>query len=119
MELPEPHDRVERVIRDAQADGLFDDLAGSGRPLPDIDRPYEPGWWARKWVERDRNQARVNDLLARLRRDVPRALGSPTEAEARRRLESLNEQIAATSREVDLEDPIEPIDVDEVIATVF
>lgn len=34
--------------------GEFDDLPGAGKPIPDLDRPYDPEWWARKLIERER-----------------------------------------------------------------
>ncbi|MEK7251819.1 MAG: DUF1992 domain-containing protein, partial [Actinomycetota bacterium] len=42
---------VERSIRDAIARGEFDNLSGTGKPLPDLDRQYDPDWWARRYVE--------------------------------------------------------------------
>lgn len=53
MALP-PEPWIERKIREAAEAGEFDDLEGSGKPIPDIDVPYDPAWWARRWVERDR-----------------------------------------------------------------
>jgi hypothetical protein len=43
---------VERKIREAIARGEFDDLPGSGDPIPDLDD--DPMWWVKKWVERER-----------------------------------------------------------------
>jgi hypothetical protein len=49
---------IERVaenrIREAMDQGLFDDLPGHGRPLPDLDEPYHPMWWVRSWIRRER-----------------------------------------------------------------
>lgn len=47
---------VERKTREAVEAGEFDDPAGAGEPIPDLDRPYDPAWWARKWMERDRRR---------------------------------------------------------------
>ena len=44
---------VERKIREAVEQGLFDDLPGAGEPLPDLDGRYEPTWWVRKWMKRE------------------------------------------------------------------
>lgn len=41
---------VERRIREAQEQGLFDDLPGHGQPLPDIDLADE-SWWLRRKLE--------------------------------------------------------------------
>lgn len=53
---------VERRIRDAMARGEFDDLPGAGKPIPDVDVEYDPGWWVRKWVERERLRDVGRDL---------------------------------------------------------
>jgi hypothetical protein len=48
---------VERVaenrIREAIEEGKFDDLPGYGKPIADIDEPYDPLWWVKKWVRRE------------------------------------------------------------------
>jgi len=44
---------VERRIAEARAAGAFDRLAGAGSPIPDLDRPREPGWWTRRFVEEE------------------------------------------------------------------
>ncbi|MBT0773105.1 DUF1992 domain-containing protein [Kineosporia sp. J2-2] len=45
-------DWVERQIREARERGAFDNLAGAGRPLRGLDRPFTAEEWARNWVER-------------------------------------------------------------------
>ncbi len=38
----------------AREEGLFDNLAGAGKPIPDLDQERPPGWWAERWVEQER-----------------------------------------------------------------
>ncbi len=45
---------AERRIRAAREEGLFDNLAGAGKPIPDLDQERPPGWWAERWVEQER-----------------------------------------------------------------
>lgn len=45
---------VEQTIQQAQRRGDFDDLPGKGRPLPGLDQPYDPDWWVKQLVERER-----------------------------------------------------------------
>jgi len=45
---------ADRRIREARAAGLFDNLAGRGQPIADIDQERPPGWWADRLVERER-----------------------------------------------------------------
>ncbi len=63
---------AERRIQEALDAGEFDDLPGRGRPLPGDARPYEPGWWARRYLERlrhdDARRQRVRDLTNALDR---------------------------------------------------
>ena len=44
---------VDRQIREAEEQGEFDDLPGSGRPIPDLDRPYDELWWVRKKLKQE------------------------------------------------------------------
>jgi hypothetical protein len=44
---------VERRIREAMERGEFDDLPGSGKPLPDAGTPYDELWWVKAWLRRN------------------------------------------------------------------
>jgi hypothetical protein len=48
---------IERIsenrIQQAMEEGQFDNLPGLGKPIPDIDEPYDPMWWVRQWVRRE------------------------------------------------------------------
>jgi hypothetical protein len=46
--------RVDRLIREATARGEFEDLAGSGKPLPGAGTPDDELWWVRAWLARIR-----------------------------------------------------------------
>lgn len=45
---------AENRILEARAAGEFDNLPGAGRPIEGIDEPYDPLWWLRKWIRRER-----------------------------------------------------------------
>ena len=49
---------IERVaedkIRAAIEEGKFDNLPGHGKPIADIDEPYDPTWWVKRWIDRER-----------------------------------------------------------------
>lgn len=54
-------DRAIRLIADAKidqaiAEGDFDDLPGFGRPFEFDDTQYDPNWWIRRKLERERLQ---------------------------------------------------------------
>lgn len=44
---------AENRIATAMEDGQFDNLPGLGKPIPDIDVPYDPLWWIKKWIRRE------------------------------------------------------------------
>ena len=47
---------AERKIREAMAEGAFDNLPGTGKPIEDIEEYREPGWWAARAIEEERNR---------------------------------------------------------------
>ncbi len=65
MARPEPGEPpyeswVDRRIREAQERGEFDDLPGSGKPLADLDAPYDELWWVKKLVRREQLSLRAS-----------------------------------------------------------
>lgn len=45
---------VEEQIQDAQREGEFERLEGQGKPIPGIEAPYDPLWWVKKLIEREK-----------------------------------------------------------------
>ena len=43
---------VDRLVREAQERGEFDNLSGAGKPLR-IRNPNDPDWWVKSWIERE------------------------------------------------------------------
>lgn len=93
-----PEDPIERRIVEAMADGSWDDLPGTGRPLPDIDEPYEPGWWARRWVERQRRSDAADALRRLIRDELPRLRARADRVAAQARVRELNDLVADVNR---------------------
>jgi hypothetical protein len=44
---------VEKQIREAAERGEFDNLPGAGKPIPDLDKPYDEMWWIKQKVRRE------------------------------------------------------------------
>ena len=44
---------VERTIREATERGDLDPAEGKGEPLEMLREPYEPNWWAKRWMKRE------------------------------------------------------------------
>ena len=45
--------RVEYLIRDAMAQGKFDNLQYSGKPIPGLGEAYDPDWWVKGLIQRE------------------------------------------------------------------
>ncbi len=91
---------IEKRIRDAEARGEFDNLPGSGKPIPGLDAPHDELWWLRQMLERENLSFLPGHL--QLRRDaesaIAGALRAPSETAARRIVETLNAKIVAHNR---------------------
>jgi hypothetical protein len=88
--------------------GEFDRLAGAGLPIPDLDAPYDPAWWARRWVERNRLIDRALELAqlagrVRIRMRVPHLANT-----AQASLAAVEKELAEINALLDPEDRVEP-----------
>lgn len=45
--------RVEYLIRDAMAQGKFDNLKYAGKPIPGLGEMYDPDWWVKGLIQRE------------------------------------------------------------------
>ncbi|HEX7010286.1 MAG TPA: DUF1992 domain-containing protein [Phycisphaeraceae bacterium] len=45
---------AENKIREAMKAGAFDRLPGTGKPIADLDEPFDPMWWVKRWLQRER-----------------------------------------------------------------
>ncbi|MEU9108045.1 DUF1992 domain-containing protein [Streptomyces xanthophaeus] len=92
---------TDRQIREAEARGAFADLPGFGKPLPDLDQPYDELWWIRKKTATENMTSMLPPALA-LRKEAEDAVaavaGARSERAVRELLEPVNEKIAAALR---------------------
>ncbi|MGY5135812.1 DnaJ family domain-containing protein [Streptomyces nigrescens] len=109
---------IDKQIREATERGDFAGLAGAGKPLPQLDQPYDEMWWIKEKMHRE-HLSYLPPALA-LRKEAEDALeaaaAAPTEAALRRILTAVNERISAALR-TPLEGPplnLVPFDIDEV-----
>ena len=105
---------IERRIRAAQEAGLFDDLPGKGKPLPDLHRERPAGWWAARVAKRERSILWAEDLDRELRAGRARLWGLATEAAVRDGVGELNARIDAYNR-VTTWQPRPRLAVDEIV----
>jgi hypothetical protein len=62
---------ADRRIRAAREAGLFDNLPGAGKPIPDLGRERPAGWWADRLVRRERSMQKAEDLERTIRTSMP------------------------------------------------
>jgi DnaJ homologue, subfamily C, member 28, conserved domain len=111
---------VEDKIREAQAAGGFEKLEGHSKPIPGLDAPYDPLWWVKKLLEREKLS--VLPLALEVRAQVDRALETvwslPRDAQVRERVAAVNAAIARANRTTSEGPPttLAPLDVGDVLA---
>lgn len=109
--------QAEQEIQRAEREGAFDHLPGAGRPLPDIDAPYDPMWWVRKFVKRQRLESMRPEYKLRLEveRTLERLPTMDREATVRAALGRLNARIRHLNATVGTE-TLTVIDVERRVA---
>src|SRR4029079_19270929 len=45
--------KAEYLIRDAMAQGKFDNLKYAGKPIPGLGEAYDPDWWVKGLIQRE------------------------------------------------------------------
>ena len=107
---------VDRQIREGLAKGAFDDLP---RVRLDLSDAHDEDWWLKRKVRDEGLEVLPPSLV--LRREVERgvvdARDAPSEDEARRRIEAINERIRAANRVAIAGPPVTlvPYDVEELL----
>ena len=110
---------IEQQIREAMDEGAFDNLEGKGRPIADLGREYDPDWWAKKLIEREKVSVAPPALA--LRRAVEQTLERlpqiRSEMEVRRLLDALNTQIRKLNATAAEGPPtnLAPLDVETIV----
>ena len=112
---------VDLQVRQAIERGEFDDLPGAGKPIEGLDKDYDPDWWLKKLIERERITGVLPPSL-QLRKDDAELDGlldrERTEEAARKLVEEFNERVIAARYGLPQGPPLVtmPRDVDETLA---
>jgi hypothetical protein len=110
----------EELIRLAHDEGAFDNLPGAGKPLADLGESYDPDWWVKKLVRREKVSMLppALELLRRVEAEVEQIWKLSDEREARERLRALNVEIARANARAAEGPPtrLAPLDVDTIVA---
>src|SRR5213593_2652415 len=111
---------IDAQIRVATEAGAFDNLPGAGKPLPNLDREYDPLWWVKQLVQREQISMLPPslELLRKVERELAAIEKLHDEAAVRQRVAALNVEIAKVNATV-VEGPptrLGTLDVDQVVA---
>ncbi|MFE4961430.1 DUF1992 domain-containing protein [Streptomyces sp. NPDC056660] len=111
---------VDKQILDAQRRGDFDQLPGTGEPLPaDLDTPYDELWWVKRKMARE-GLAMLPPALA-LRKEAEDALAAAYAAPSERIVRKILTEVNAKIRDMMFKPPPgpplgkKPYDVEEVV----
>jgi len=112
---------IDRQLREAQERGDFDNLPGTGKPLPDAGREYDEDWWVKDWLRREGAAAGALPPTLALRReaqDLRESIDRRTsEDDVRAYVAGLNEQLRKARAGL-LDGPpvlLPPIDADKAV----
>lgn len=91
---------IEKAIEKAREEGKFDQLPGSGRPLPGVGKRYDPDWWTKQLMEREQLSLLppALELRRRAEQELARIRGLARVEDVRVALEALNAEIVRTNR---------------------
>src|SRR5690348_7332214 len=94
---------LDAQVRNAMARGDFDNLPGSGKPIPGLDKPYDPDWWVKRLIERENITGVLPPALALRKEDAlltGRLDEEVTEADVRRVLADFNARVVDARRQL-------------------
>jgi Domain of unknown function (DUF1992) len=91
---------IEQLIREASAEGAFEDLEGKGKPIAGLDAPYDPDWWVKKLVEREKVSILppALEIRAKVGWALEEVWRARSEDEVRERVTAINTEIARANR---------------------
>jgi Domain of unknown function (DUF1992) len=91
---------IDRQVREAQERGEFGDLPGAGRPIPDLDKPYDELWWVKDKLRREGLTYMSPSVALRKRAHyaLQAASRAGSEAEVRKIITDINAEIREANR---------------------
>ena len=110
---------IDQLIKRAQEEGDFDNLPGAGKPLPDLEEVYDPSWWVKKLVRRERISMLPPALSIKLEaeRALEKARKLRSEKQVRKHIEALNAKIARVNAQTTHGPPtsLTALDVESIV----
>lgn len=86
---------ADSLVSKAQREGAFDNLPGVGKPIPGLDEPFDPMWWAKQKLKRENIAVAPVGLDARrkIEQAIERIWDQPTESAALAAIRAVNADI--------------------------
>jgi hypothetical protein len=110
---------IEEQINRARDEGHFDNLEGAGKPLPGLTDGYDPDWWVKKLVQRERVSIAPPslELLRKVEVEMAKILALRREPDVRARVAALNAEIARVNATAAAGPPtrLAPLDVEAIV----
>ena len=110
---------IEELIHNAREAGEFEDLEGAGKPIAGITDPYDPDWWVKKLLQREKLTVLppALELLRKVEVGLAAVWSLSGEADVRARVGLLNAEITKVNSRV-VEGPstrLASLDVDQIV----
>ncbi len=107
-------DWLEKAIREATERGDFDDLPGSGERIEGLGGTYDPAWWAKSFVSREKAREAGIELVAEIDKMLPVLLATAPLDDLLAQVDRWNAAIARINSELDRRDALHEVDRAEV-----
>ena len=95
--------RADYLVREAMAQGKFENLQYAGKPIPGLDGGYDPDWWLKGLIQRENLSGLAPEaiLLRTVDRELDSTLdGLPGERQVREALEEFNRRVINARRQL-------------------
>ena len=111
---------IDQQIREAREAGLFDNLPGAGKPLASLAEGYDPLWWVKQLVQREKISVLPPslELLRKVESEMAAIWQLADEAKVRSRILALNREIGKVNARSTEGPPtrLGPLDVEAIVA---
>jgi hypothetical protein len=110
----------DELIRLAREQGAFDNLAGAGKPFSDLGESYDPDWWVKKLISREKVSILppALELLRKVEVEIERVWALSSESQVREKVRALNVEIGRANSRATEGPPtrLTPLDADAIVA---
>jgi len=109
----------DELIRLAREEGAFDNLPGAGKPFSDLGEGYDPDWWVKKLISREKVSILppALELLRKVEVEIERIWTLSSESQVREKVRALNVDIGRANSRAAGGPPtrLAPLDADAIV----